>query len=329
MTDAKKSASGTELHDGAAVWRFAHDVGCAISLKQLHDRSAFASSRAIIVDWLVIFASFALFWAYGPWLSPLALLLIGNRQRALMVLVHDGSHYALHSSKHLNDLIAQYFLCAPMLTSITTYRRLHLQHHNHLGDEALDTDFLHSEQLLRQGAARIYASQLLAPSNFRTALVGALPALTIADRLRVAGWWLFLLVAVSAAAGPAAALAFALTWLAARLSVYHAIISFVIISDHFGLVPGTILGFTRNHPPRGAIAWLLHPHHNGLHLTHHVLPGLPFHALNRAHGILLGWRPYAAAEHCGSYFIGADSVLRSWQRLTPRQPISNEAELST
>jgi fatty acid desaturase len=39
------------------------------------------------------------------WLTPLAVLLIGNRQRSLGNILHDGSHGSLHPSRGVNDLI--------------------------------------------------------------------------------------------------------------------------------------------------------------------------------------------------------------------------------
>jgi fatty acid desaturase len=82
------------------------------------------------------------------------------------------------------------------------------------------------------------------------------------------------------------------------------------ISDHAGLQPGTLMGFSRNTIGQGLLGQLFHPHHNGMHLVHHLNPGMPFHALPAAHELLLAWPEYAAAAHCESY----GALVRSWVR---------------
>ena len=39
------------------------------------------------------------------WLTPLAVLLIGNRQRSLGNILHDGSHGSLHPSRGVKDAL--------------------------------------------------------------------------------------------------------------------------------------------------------------------------------------------------------------------------------
>jgi hypothetical protein len=135
------------------------------------------------------------------------------------------------------------------------------------------------------------------------------------SRLGVLCWWATVLAVIAAVAGPSDALIFLALWLGAKATVFHAITAFREISDHVGLRPGSLIGFSRNHPFSSAVGHLIHPHHNGYHLLHHLNPGIPFHALPKAHALLLGWPRYAAGEHCDSYFIGRMSAVRSWVRL--------------
>lgn len=300
-----------------ALWRHARAHGYERQLKDLHRRRGILATAAIALDYLLIGVSVVatIRWGWAAFLP--AALVVGNRQRALVVLIHDASHRLLFATTAINDRVAACLLCFPMLISLSRYRKLHVQHHQHLGDPVRDTDYLHSEELIARGWWATYRSQLFGASNCRTALLGMLPRMTWPERLMTAGWWAVLLVSIGTLCSPSALAMFVALWLSARLFVYHPIISFVIISDHVGLVPGTVVGFTRNHPASWLARWI-HPHSNGWHLTHHLLPGLPFHALHRAHAVLMQWPPYRDAEHCDAYFRGRISVIASWCRKTQR-----------
>jgi fatty acid desaturase len=68
----------------------------------------------------------------------------------------------------------------------------------------------------------------------------------------------------------------------------------------------------------GLVGALFHLHNNDCHLVHHLNPGMPFHALPRAHALLLAWPEYAAATHCGGTFLGETALVRSWVRTASR-----------
>lgn len=311
------NSASDDVTSSGALWRHARSHGYAARLKDLQQRRALATAWAIALDYLLIGAAMLVTFNLG-WLALLpALLLIGNRQRALVVLIHDASHRLLCNSGKANDRIAKWLLCPPMLISLSRYRTLHLQHHQHLGDPQKDTDYLHDEALIAQGWWATYRTQLLGRSNLFTACFGMLARMTPGERLTTATWWALALAGVTTAWGVQGLGLFVALWVTARIGVYHPIISFVIISDHVGLVPGTVVSFTRNHPGNLASRFI-HPHNNGWHLAHHLMPGLPFHALRSAHGVLMQWPPYRDAEHCEKYFSGPQSVVASWCRKSRR-----------
>lgn len=74
-------------------------------------------------------------------LTFLILLIIGARQYAILVLLHDGQHGLLSKNKKWNDVISRYFIAAPLLSFFDKSRHSHLAHHQHLGDPQLDPDY--------------------------------------------------------------------------------------------------------------------------------------------------------------------------------------------
>ena len=73
-------------------------------------------------------------------LYPLWVILIGSRQHALAILMHDAAHGRCHPNRNWNDAIAELVFAWPLLTSMRVYRRTHLAHHQHL-QTPLDADW--------------------------------------------------------------------------------------------------------------------------------------------------------------------------------------------
>ncbi len=60
-------------------------------------------------------------------------LLIGYATAYLALFIHEAGHFNIHSNKKTNDRLATILLCLPFGLSMKSYRKIHWQHHIHLG----------------------------------------------------------------------------------------------------------------------------------------------------------------------------------------------------
>lgn len=69
-----------------------------------------------------------------PLSFAMAFILMGGLQHHLATLHHDAVHYLLFRNRKLNECVARCFLGYPVGLTMG-YRRIHLTHHRHLGNE--------------------------------------------------------------------------------------------------------------------------------------------------------------------------------------------------
>lgn len=326
------SAMRPGLDDIARMWRYARHHGVAAEIKRLHRPRIWRSMAAVAGDWVIIFGAFAAVVVCGPLAVPLAIIIIGNRQRALGNLLHDAAHGGFGRNRSRADLIARWLLFRPLWNTLETYRCEHFAHHRLLGAPGHDVDLIYSEADMGRSWPGLLWRHLANWQTWKGSTFGQLLRAGPDERGLMLAWWGGLLVVLALAIKPAAAVEFATLWLVSRATAFHVITVFREISDHVGLRPGTLIGFSRNHTASGLLGALFHPHNNGYHLVHHLNPGMPYHALPRAHALLLAWPEYAAAAHCRGYFFGDAALVRSWLRATvpaqrrhaaPRQPFAS------
>ncbi len=71
----------------------------------------------------------------NPAVIIISLFILGGKQLACAIILHDCAHYALFKSKQLNIVFGNLFGAYPIFHNINDYRPYHLDHHNHTGQE--------------------------------------------------------------------------------------------------------------------------------------------------------------------------------------------------
>ncbi len=102
----------------------------------------------ILADWIVVIGVYWLMsWSNNNvsyWLLPgiyfIAILVIGNRQHAISVMGHEGTHRLASQIRWFNDFVTDFFCWWPLGTGFKRFRLFHMEHHRYLGTE-LDPEY--------------------------------------------------------------------------------------------------------------------------------------------------------------------------------------------
>lgn len=252
-----------------------------------------------------------------PWAWPVALLVLGNRQRALGNILHDAAHRNLTRVRWLNDLLARCLIAPLLFLSLSRYRDLHFRHHLELGSPDGDPDLIpiplsKASSWPRAVAVNALSRRAILGSTFGHLLDGHVSA---PARLFIVAWWGAMMTILVSVAGPAATATALALWMASRVTVFHLITTFREMCDHHGLSPGGVFSFTRDIEATGAWGLLIHPRNNAYHLTHHLLPAVPYYRLPQAQRLFSTLPEYRSRGHvCNSYFSCPAPVVLEWQR---------------
>lgn len=273
-------------------------------------------ARDVAVDIATIAAALLLA-LQEPWASPIALLLLGNRQRALGNILHDAAHRNLTRNRLLNDLVTRALIAPLLFLSLSHYRELHFRHHLDLGAQDADPDLIP----MPAEKARSWVAAVAANTLSLRAVLGSTfghlvdPAVPLGGRLYILVWWTVLVAVLGVAAGVGPAATMLALWLAARATAFHVITTFREMCDHHGLSPGGVFSFTRDIRAAGLWSVLFHPRNNAYHLTHHLLPAIPYYRLPAAQRVFSTLPEYQErARVCQAYFAGPRPAVASWQR---------------
>lgn len=114
----------------------ANDYLTKEEIRDLLKKSDLKATWEIFDTWFWIFASMALvyFWT-NPITIVLALFIIGGKQLACAIIMHDTSHHSQFTSKRVNEVVGNLFGGYPLLVDVHRYRPYHLAHHSYTGKD--------------------------------------------------------------------------------------------------------------------------------------------------------------------------------------------------
>ncbi len=282
-------------------------------ISQLTKRSDAAGWWAVLSTWAVITACFAVVAVWpNPFTVVAAVLVLGGRQLALAILMHEASHRTLFATRALNDGLADWLCGRPIWSDVERYRKHHLKHHAYTNtdqdpDDSLSVNF----PTTRSSLARKLLRDVIGVTGLKRLFgifmmdIGAMKYTVAADvvylpragrsimsyvRDGVRNMWRTVLINL-ALFGVLHALGCGLVylvWVVAYLTSFSVFIRIRSIAEHACTERST--DPFRNTRTTSA-GWLARatvaPVHVNFHIEHHLMAAVPYFKLKRLHALLV------------------------------------------
>jgi fatty acid desaturase len=289
-------------------------------LRALSRLSPARALGAIASEWLAIAGAIALAVSVAhPLVTVAAILFIGARQHALLVIAHDASHYRLLPHRRANDWVGNLLLSWPMFVSVQGFRHFHGSHHRFLNaagdgnralwkthgrDDALAPEWRYPKsgaalvmKLLRRGAVLTGLWWMI-----RGIIGGFAYGMTTSERI-VRALWL---------SGVAATLTWAHAWpgflwyWVVPYCTWHVLIQYArLICEHSNVDADGSWAATRTTVPRLWERLFILPRNIGFHIEHHWYPSVPFYRLDELHARLMKDEEFRANANISRSVLGS------------------------
>ena len=262
-------------------------------------------------------------------ITVIAMVIVGSRQQALLVLMHEASHGNLFKNRFLNKFCSQVFCAYPVLSHMPMYKKYHAKHHSWVQTER-DPDLLLSKNypvsrksMLRKLARDI--SGITGLNQLRDRFVGLLnnPDAPILYRVkslwRDMGWGLSINLGFC--------LMFSIfdlvwiyfyLWLVPLLTWHQVVLRIRNIAEHGMLMAGTenIFSQARTTIASSIERFFIAPYWVNYHLEHHLFPAVPCYNLPQLRIFLIenGFQKHMTTEK--SYL----AVLKKFSGKSENEP---------
>ncbi|MBF6567794.1 MAG: fatty acid desaturase family protein [Candidatus Binataceae bacterium] len=299
-------------------------------LRELSALNPIRSSFQIIVEWLtIVLAIWLCSHHWSPYLFVAVAVSIGARQHALLILMHEATHYRLCKSKRLNDSVGELLLAWPFFVTLRAYRRNHIAHHKHM-NTAQDPDLVRklddpNWQFPKRGTeiAAMLLSDLLGLNTIalirlsRTFAAGEEPP----PRSYILSRAGFYLIALALLIGTGTLHLFLLYWVVPYFTWLAMVLHLRSIAEHFAIPENNGLPAGLRTTRTGLIERLLiAPNNVGYHAEHHLFPGVPFYRLPKLHRLLEPKTEFRDIAHISNGYRGVLSECLPCDRASKPAP---------
>jgi fatty acid desaturase len=281
---------------------------------------------ATLREWALILAAAMLSrHAHALWAAAAAIVFIGTRQHALLVLMHEFSHRQFSRTRAgLNDGLGDFLTALPFGITIHGFRRDHQAHHRNTGTHE-DPNWVSLQRQPRYQApmsrgrfaselamhlAGVYTVREIRSYLFDQGMAVRSPSATRGRQMAMG----VAVVGITALLHGWAVLA--TYWLLPLFTVLIALLYLRDIAEHVALP-------SQAYVSRSTIAsrlerWLVASHHVGLHAEHHLFSSVPWHRLPEVHRLLATSATYR--EHVAltrGYFGGVVREFTACRSTSP------------
>jgi fatty acid desaturase len=276
------------------------------SAKRLSKLSPTRALARIAIEWSMIITTILIAHRLAnPFLYVIAVIVIGARQHALLLLMHEATHWRMFNHKDLNDWVCEPLVTWPVLTSLRAFRYTHLAHHKNL-NLSTDPDLLKKQEdpdwqfplpiwrivwsVAKQftGLGLWYVARIVRYVNANTAASGQTPRYRL---IRLAYYLATLTIMLYFHVFTL----FLAYWVVPLLTCMIAFNKLRVLSEHPPIERATVYDVILSYRVRALERFLFAPLNCCYHIEHHSFPGVPFFNLPRLHRALCANPEYRAS----------------------------------
>ncbi|MBJ7222358.1 MULTISPECIES: fatty acid desaturase family protein [unclassified Brenneria] len=295
-------------------------------LQSLSLLNNYRGAIAVLLDWLQIIIAISLScYINNVFFYFLTVFFIGSRQRALATILHESAHRVLASNVKLNDFLGKYVSGYTIFQTFKKYARSHvILHHNFLGDLDKDPDsqYYRESNLFDTSSKRKFLwshliSPLLlskSPSFIRYLIKNRLGDIKDREVKTLLIVWFFILLLCYLT--DAFSILF-FYWIVPLITTFPMIGWFIELAEHYPIIDNDDdIDKTWNRFSAKAELFFTGMHAENYHLTHHLMPSIPFWNLKKAHEIMMQDIDYRKRnQRMGGIFLSANNNESLWKKI--------------